>query len=65
MPKPFPIEFRRDVIAAARQGDQSTAQVAELRDLGVLPQPVVEDRRSRGWSGRPGLRDCGRRWQQW
>lgn len=33
MPKPFPIEFRRDVIAVARQGDQSTAQVA--RSFGI------------------------------
>ena len=28
MPKPFPEEFRRDVIAVARQGDQSIAKVA-------------------------------------
>ncbi len=28
MPKPFPPEFRRDVIAVARRGDQSIAQVA-------------------------------------
>ena len=33
MPKPFPMEFRRDVIAVARQGDQSIAQVA--RSFGV------------------------------
>ena len=33
MPKPFPAEFRRDVIAVARQGDQSIAQVA--RSFGV------------------------------
>ena len=33
MPKPFPLEFRRDVIAVARQGDQSIAQVA--RSFGV------------------------------
>ncbi len=33
MPKPFPREFRRDVIAVARQGDQSLAQVA--RSFGV------------------------------
>jgi len=31
VPKPFPKEFRHDVIAVARQGDQSIAQ--ELRDL--------------------------------
>ncbi len=29
MPKPFPMEFRRDVIAVARQGDQSIAKVAK------------------------------------
>ena len=28
MPKPFPKEFRADVIAVARQGDHSIAQVA-------------------------------------
>ena len=33
MPKPFPTEFRRDVIAVARQGDQSIAQVA--RSFGI------------------------------
>ena len=33
MPKPFPKEFRRDVIAVARQGDQSVAAVA--RSFGV------------------------------
>ncbi len=33
MPKPFPKEFRRDVIAVARQGDQSVAQVA--RSFGI------------------------------
>jgi transposase len=29
VPKPFPMEFRRDVIAVARQGEQSIAQVAQ------------------------------------
>ena len=33
MPKPFPTEFRRDVIAVARQGDQPIAQVA--RSFGI------------------------------
>lgn len=33
MPKPFPTEFRHDVVAVARQGDQSIAQVA--RSFGV------------------------------
>ena len=33
MPKPFPAEFRRDVIAVARRGDVSMTQVA--RDFGI------------------------------
>lgn len=33
MPKPFPAEFRRDVIAVAHQGNQSMAQVA--RSFGI------------------------------
>ena len=33
MPKPFPKEFRADVIAVARQGDQPIAQVA--RSFGI------------------------------
>ena len=33
MPKPFPAEFRRDVIALARKGEASIYQVA--RDFGI------------------------------
>ena len=33
MPKPFPAEFRRDVIAVARTGEASMAQIA--RDFGI------------------------------
>jgi transposase len=33
MPKAFPPEFRRDVVAVARKGDASIAQVA--KDFGV------------------------------
>jgi transposase len=33
MPTPYPIEFRRDVIAVARQGEQSKEQVA--RSFGI------------------------------
>lgn len=33
MPKPFPKEFRRDVIAVAREGDRSAAEVA--RSFGI------------------------------
>jgi transposase-like protein len=33
VPKPFPPEFRRDVIAVARRGEVSISQVA--RDFGI------------------------------
>lgn len=33
MPKPFPAEFRRDVIAVTRQGQQSRTQIA--RSFGI------------------------------
>ncbi len=33
MPKPFPEEFRRDVVAVARKSDRSIASVA--RDFGI------------------------------
>jgi transposase len=33
MPKAFPVEFRRDVVAVARKGESSIAQVA--KDFGV------------------------------
>ncbi len=33
VPKPFPAEFRRDVIAVARQGGQSRAEIA--RSFGI------------------------------
>ena len=33
MPKPFPAEFRRDVIAVARKGEASVSQIA--RDFGI------------------------------
>ncbi len=36
MPKAFPLEFRRDVVAAARQSDTPIAQVAQVaRDFGI------------------------------
>jgi transposase len=31
VPKPFPAEFRRDVIAVARKGEASIAQIARAR----------------------------------
>ena len=33
MPTPYPIEFRRDVVAVARQGEQSKEQVS--RSFGI------------------------------
>ncbi len=33
MPKPFPAEFRRDVVAVARKGEASIAQIA--KDFGI------------------------------
>ncbi|MCU1614411.1 MAG: hypothetical protein JWO98_1951 [Frankiales bacterium] len=60
MPKPFPEEFRRDVIAVARTGEASIAQVAKVRDLGVLPAALVEDRRPRGRSRAACLDRSGR-----
>ncbi len=33
MPKPFPIEFRRDVVAVARKGEAPLTQVA--KDFGI------------------------------
>ena len=38
MPKPFPAEFRRDVIAVARKGEASVAQVAR-DDRGLITPP--------------------------
>ena len=47
MPKPFPAEFRRDVIAVARKGEASLAQIA--RDVGISEsclarRPWIADR---------------------
>lgn len=38
MPKPFPAEFRRDVVAVARLNENSLAQVA--RDFGISEATV-------------------------
>lgn len=51
MPKPYPAEFRRDVIAVARQGDRSIASVA--RDFGISETCLqrwlkIADREERG-----------------
>ena len=34
MPKAFPLEFRRDVVAVARRGEAPVARIA--KDFGVL-----------------------------
>jgi transposase-like protein len=55
VPKPFPKEFRRDVIPVARQGDQSIAQV--VRSFGVsescLARWLKIAAREDGLSGEP------------
>jgi transposase len=33
MPKPFPLEFRRDVVAVARKGEAPVSQIA--KDFGI------------------------------
>jgi transposase len=38
MPKPFPEEFRRDVVAVARKREASVAQIA--KDFGISPSCV-------------------------
>jgi transposase-like protein len=53
MPKAYPKEFRQDVIAVARRGDQSMSQVA--RSFGVsescLNRWLAIDARASGTSG--------------
>jgi hypothetical protein len=63
--KPFPEEFRRDVIAVARQGDQSRAEVARsFRPQTTTWSAASSPRRRRtgpGWLGgdeRDGGSDC-------
>ncbi len=56
MPKPFPPEFRRDVVAVARKSDASMAQIA--RDFGISESCLqrwlkVADRQD-GLGDRPG-----------
>jgi transposase len=56
VPKPFPPEFRRDVVAIARQSDASMAQIA--RDFGISESCLsrwlkVADRQD-GLGDRPG-----------
>jgi len=37
VPEPFPAEFRRDVIAVAREGEASIAQVARDCEIKAIP----------------------------
>jgi transposase len=76
VPKPFPPEFRRDVIAVARKGEASISQVA--RDFGIsesclqrwlkiadrddgLAPPVAGDRGGGGRDESVELRELRRR----
>jgi transposase len=76
VPKPFPAEFRRDVIAVARKGEASISQVA--RDFGIsesclqrwlkiadrddgLAPPTSTDRGGGGKDDSAELRDLRRR----
>ena len=76
MPKPFPAEFRRDVIAVARKSEASVAQVA--RDFGIsesclqrwlriadredgLTPPAAGDRGSGGTDDSAELRELRKR----
>ena len=60
MPTPYPIEFRRDVIAVAGQGEQSKEQVA--RSFGISASCLGrwlriadhQDRAAEGASASPG-----------
>ena len=54
MPKSFPPEFRRDVIAVARKGESSMAQIA--RDFGISESCLarwlkIADRQDGGGAG--------------
>jgi len=39
MPKPYPLEFRRDVVAVARKREESLAQIA--KDFGISEQTLT------------------------
>ena len=59
-PSRIPKEFRRDVIAVARQGDQSIAQVA--KSFGISESCLsrwLRDRRPRGRPARPAVAGAG------
>jgi transposase len=40
MPKPYPIEFRDDVVAVARKGQAPLKQIAKDFGIGCVPNPV-------------------------
>jgi len=45
MPKAFPLEFRRDVVAVARRGEAPLSQVAKDFGIsGVLLAPLAQAR---------------------
>src|SRR5450756_2484782 len=56
MPRPYPKEFRGDVVAVARRGDAPISQIA--RDFGITESPLrnwlhaadVEDGARLGWT---------------
>ena len=57
MPKPFPKEFREDVIRVYRDSDASMAQVA--KDFGISPSCLkrwltIDERSSASVDGSPG-----------
>jgi hypothetical protein len=58
MPKAFPLEFRRDVVAVARRKEAPLSQIAQgLRDLAVVSASMGEtsrDRRRRARRPDPG-----------
>ena len=61
MPKPFPSEFRRDVVAVARSSDAPMAQIA--RDFGISESCLarwlkIADRED-GLGDKPGARTSG------
>ena len=39
MPKPYPLDFRRDVVAVARKREESLAQIA--KDFGISEQTLT------------------------
>lgn len=52
MPKPFPEEFRRDVVAVARKGEAPLTQIA--KDFGISQSCLTN------WPKRAGVEDRAR-----